>query len=622
MPLLIIFFSIELIIFAILQISFFKKNNNLNYIIMFKKLLLLLVSIFLIIGTTIYFLKKKKKTEIPTLNLVSIHKIKTLDPILSDDRHSALHICTVYEGLFKYNPFKEGFKIEPRLAAEMPIHEGNSYTIKIKKGIKFQDNKCFSQGKGRELNANDVRYSILRNADPHLHGKNFWLIDGKIKGLNQWKERQNKKKKSDYNEKIEGLEVIDDYTIKITLTKPFPQFYQALATPYYVIVPKEAQKYYGEEFGNNPVGTGPYQMDGFNPQLNKVIYHKNPTFRDVRFPNEISEDLKSKFKNCLGKKLPLVEKVVFHIITEPSTRMLKFKNGDLDAIDITNDNVTSTIISNRKLIPELDKKGIYLFKNNETSTSYIGFNLDNKLFKNNIKLRRAISLAFDSKKFNELFFNATAIVAQSIIPPGTAGYEKKYINPYCAYDIERAKQLLEEAGYPEGKGLPTITLDTRSDSEYRQQAVFFKQCMKQIGINIEVRTNLFPELLNKMYKSDCMLFDINWKLDFPDAENILQLSYGPNKPPNGQNNIRFQNEKFDEMYTKISSMDDSEQRTIIYEEMNRLLGDMVPMIFLNHKNHLVLCQSWVSYIWTSFNYDLVQYMNIDSDIKVKFEESK
>lgn len=590
---------------------------------MLKKLVLFLVPILVIIGSLIYFLKRKVNKEIPALNLVSLHKIKTLDPILSDDRHSALHICTVYENLFQYNPFKKGYKLEPCLASEMPEISKDDliYIFKIKKGIKFQNNKCFPEGKGRELKASDILYSILRNADPNLHGKNFWLIDGKIKGLNEWRENQKSKNKSNYDEKISGLEVIDDYTIKITLTNIFPQFLQALSTPYFVIVPKEAVEYYKEEFGNNPVGTGPYQIDEFSPQSKKVEYYRNPTYRDVRFPKNVSDKFVNNFKSCFGKRLPLVDRVIFHIIIEPSTRMLKFKNGDLDSIDITNDNIASTLITDNHLIPELNDKGIYLYQNNELSTSYFGFNLNNKIFKDNINLRRAMSLAFDRKKYDKLFFNGTSVIAQSIIPPGISGYETKYVNPYCAFDIERAKQLMEEAGYPDGKGLPIITLDTRSGSDYRQKAEFFKECMKKIGINIEVRTNLFPELLNKRFKGDCMLFYINWKLDFPDAENILQLSYSKHIIPNGQNGTRFKNDKFDELYKKASNMNDSPQRTILYEEMNRLLGNMISMIFLNHKNHLVLCQPWISYIWTSFNYDTVQYLYIDQQKKETFNKA-
>ncbi|MCP3660811.1 MAG: hypothetical protein GY830_11115 [Bacteroidetes bacterium] len=586
---------------------------------MLKKLSFLLLIAFLSIITTIYLHKNKHKKP-ATLNLVSLHKIKTLDPILCIDTHSFIHINSVYETLFKYDPFQKN-EIKPCLSKNLPIKENNSYVIKLKKGVKFQNDECFSEGKGRELKSHDIKFSILRNADPNLNGKHFWLLDGKIKGLNRWRKNQRKKNQTDYNEEVEGLKIIDDYTIKISFEGDNRQFYQIFASPFSVIIPKEAQDYYKKDFGNSPVGTGPYEIKKFDPQSNKIVYSKNSNYRDERFPTEIPENLKLKFKNSLGKTLPLVDNIIVHIVTETSTRLLKFKNREVDAINITNDNINFSLIKDGKLISDLEKKGIYLYNKNEVNTSYIGFNFNNKIF-NNIKLRRAISLAFDRKKYNKLFYNDNSTTAQSMIPPSIEGYEKKYINPYCAYDVERAKQLLEEAGYPQGKGLPKITLDIRSGTIYRQKAIFFKECMREIGIEIKIRTNPFSELLNRIFKGNFMLFDLNWQLDFPDAENILQLFYSKHITPNGFNFTRFKNEKFDELYEKINLISDQERRIILYEEMNRILGDLVPAIFLNHKNHLVLCQPWISYIWTPFNFDLIQYIDIDDTIKQKFQISK
>ena len=258
---------------------------------MLKKLSFLLLLAFFSIITAIYFYKQNNKNP-KTLNLISLHKVRTLDPILCADIYTLNHINSVYETLFRYDPFNNN-EIKPCLSKNIPSRENDSYIIKLKKGIKFQNNKCFPEGKGRELKSYDIKFSILRNADPNLNGKNFWLLDGKIKGLNEWRNNQKEKKKTDYTQDVEGIKIIDDYTIKISFRGN--QFYQIFANPFLVIVPKEAQDFYKKELGKNPVGTGPYEIKKFYPQSNKIIYSKNVNYRDERFPNEIPENLKSKY---------------------------------------------------------------------------------------------------------------------------------------------------------------------------------------------------------------------------------------------------------------------------------------------------------------------------------------
>ncbi|MEM9416904.1 MAG: ABC transporter substrate-binding protein, partial [Bacteroidota bacterium] len=361
--------------------------------------------------------------------------IKGFDPARSDDVYVNIETAKVYEGLFEYHYLKEPFQLVPNLAAEMPTisADGRVYTIKIKKGVKFHNNPCFEEGKGRELVAEDFVYSLKRVADSHVQSNWFGLLSDKVQGLNAWREKYMDSASADYTEVVEGLKALDKYTLQITLTKPCPQLTYILAMSFSCAVPREAVEHYGKEFLNHPVGTGPFILKEFKPQLNKLVYHKNPTFRDKFFPSEASEKYQYMLADA-GKKLPLVDKIITHILPEEQPRWLKFQQGAADVIDLAQTNIALEVVNKDGLTPQLQQKGVQLSHEPEQAVYYYVFNNGHKLFKNNSKLRQAIALAFDREGFNQLFYKGTAVPAQSIIPPGLAGYQASYTNPYNTYN--------------------------------------------------------------------------------------------------------------------------------------------------------------------------------------------
>ena len=182
---------------------------------------------------------KKEKKEGKTLSIGITSKVKGFDPIYANDRYSSNEIGRVYEGLLKFHYLKRPFTLAPNLAEDLPSVSEDSltYTFKIKKGVMFQDDEAFSGGKGRELVAEDFVYSIKRLADPKLQGLGWWLLDGKIAGLNEWRDKNASKSSVDYSEVIEGLKATDSHTLVFKLTKPFPQFLYSLAMAFTFAVP-------------------------------------------------------------------------------------------------------------------------------------------------------------------------------------------------------------------------------------------------------------------------------------------------------------------------------------------------------------------------------------------------
>ena len=559
-----------------------------------------------------------KRTQGPVsekvLVIVSPMGIKGLDPIHDDDVYSAQEIAKVYEGLVEYHYLKRPYELIPNLAAAMPTISADQlvYTFKLKEGVYFHDNPCFPDGRGREFTAQDVVYSLKRLADLKNQAKGFWVIDGQIQGLNEWREKYANAPATDYTEDIPGLQAIDRYTIQFRLTQPNPRFLNLLAMSSCYIVAQEAVEHYGAEFVNHPVGTGPFTLKAFRPQDAKIVYHKNPTFRDKRFPSEAAEEYQHML-DYAGQKLPLVDKIVTHILTEEQPRWFKFQKGEIDCMDISSE-IATEIIENRALIPRISAKGIRLSQVPEVNTSCFVINNAHPLFKDNPKLRKAMSLAFDRNRYNQLFHKGIANMAQSIIPPGLAGYQASYKNPYCEYNVDKARQYLAEAGYPGGQGLPIITVDTTSSTISKQHAELFQQCMKVIGIQVKIVTNIWPELIKKKQNKATMIHIMSWGAQYPDAENFLQLFYAPGKPTGL--GAYFNDDQFNKIYERAVAMPDSPARTALYEELNQMLGESMPVIYMIHPTRFSLYHSWVkNYCCPSFTIGLEQYLDIDRSRK-------
>lgn len=576
-----------------------------------KSLVFLVSAALLIFGCS-----KQNNFDEREINLISPEKIAGFDPINASDRYSGNECGKVYEGLFEFHPLKRPYELMPNLAESLPTvsADGLTYTFKIRKGVLFHDSPAFPNGKGRELKADDVIYSLKRLADPKLNAKGWWVIDDRLAGLNEWRAKYASADAANYAEEIEGLKKVDDFTVQMKLKKPFPQFLYALAMPYSFIVAKEAVEHYGKEFLNYPVGTGAFILPKFE-QTSMITYVRNPKFRDKFYPSEGEEgDDKLGLLADAGKKLPLVDKINVHIIVESQPKWLSFQKAKDDLLEVKDVNIPQSINDNKDLRPEHKEKGIRLVMKPMLDVTYFAFNHEEKLFQNK-KLRQAMNLAFDRAGYNKMFHENTAFEAQGPVPPGLGGNRKEFKNPFTKYDLDQAKKLLAEAGYPGGKGLPTIVVQTRSDTIARQQVEFFEKSMEKIGINIDVGMNTWPELVNKVTKKQHQMYTMAWGADYPDAENFLGLLYCPNQSP-GSNGANYCNPEFDAIYKTATIMQDSPERTAQYEKLNEMAALDVPWIFGFNRTDIYLAQAWLkNFKHMEFNHTQFQYLNVDLEVK-------
>lgn len=539
----------------------------------------------------------KRKAEPPnTIHMAIDAKVKGLDPIQADDEYAGNEVSHAYEGLLQYHYLKRPYTLIPELAESMPEvgKDGKTYTFRIKKGVLFQDDPCFkaSGGKGRELVADDFVYSFKRLADPALASSGWWVFDGRIEGLNEWRDEASKTGKADYSKPVSGLKAIDRYTLQITLKKPLPLFLYTLAMPFTSVVPREAVEAYGQEFMNHPVGTGPYRLTEYNPNQ-RLIWDRNPTFRKDLYPSEgAAGDREAGLLDDAGKPLPLNDRLVVTVFEEQQPMWLTFLEGKLDLAGIPKDNYNRAVTAGKELSPELKKKGILLSVRPLADTVHLTFNMADPLLGRNRYLRQAMSMAYNAALFIDTFYNGRAVEAVGPIPPGVWGYDPDLKNPYRQYNLARAKELLARAGFPNGDGLPPLEYLTLSDSTSRQWTELDQRIFGALGIRLKVSSNSWPEFMVKVKGRRGQLWSFEWSADYPDGENFLQLFYSRNASP-GSNDSNYSNPVFDRLYEKSLSLPNGPERAALFKRMVSILTEDCPWIFVAHRLSYTLSQPWL-----------------------------
>jgi ABC-type transport system substrate-binding protein len=560
-----------------------------------------------------------KKSEKNTLNLYSTAAIKGLDPAHASDQYSGLEIMRAYEGLLQYHYLKRPYELIPNLAAEMPSisKDGKVITFKLKQGVVFHDDPCFkaTNGKGRELVAEDFIYSWKRLADTKVASDGWWIFDGKIVGLNEWRDAGQKAGNADYNAPVEGLKALDKHTLQITLKAPSYQFLYYLAMPFAPVVAREAVETYGNQFINHAVGTGPFKLESFSPN-SKLVWVKNPTYRKEFYPSEGEAGDKEKgLLEDAGKPLPLADKVIVHVFIESQPQWLTFMKGGLDYTAIPKDNYATAVTPDKKPVAELANKGVSLIMDTSLDITHFSFNMADPVVGKSKYLRQAMSLVLDNKLSNDLFYNNRVVSAQTPIPPGLDGYDPNFKNPYLGPDVVKAKQLMVKAGFPDGKGLPPLKYLTLSDSTSRQWNEYYQKQFAQIGIKLEVQSSSWPDFNAAVKNKKGQVYSFAWGADYPDAENFLQLFYSKNMSP-GPNDSNYSNPEFDKLYEASLKLPPSKERTELYKKMALIVVEDVPWIPGVHRMIFNLINPWFkNYKYTEVDHGRSKYYRIDDSQK-------
>ncbi len=533
----------------------------------------------------------------------------TIDPVQASNIYANAVVLNAYDTLYRFKYLARPYAVAPNLATGMPeiSADGLVYRMRLKEGVHFIDDPAFDEGVGREVVAEDFVYSLKRQFDAKQRPRGAWVWQGRIVGIDAWKDAG-----SDYDQVVEGLRAVDRYTIEIRLVNPYPQLIYTLTMGYTAIVPREAVETYGREFGSHPVGSGPFKVTSYDSA--RIVYEKNTKFRQE--PVDIwaegyDPDTQSDtgVEAIHGRSPPFIDRLEIHFISENAARWNSFTKGnEIQYLTVPNEQYDNILASKDPIVakPEIDEK-YHMRHGVESGFVFMGFNMDFPDFgynddperaRRNKALRCAVIKGFDWARRNESFYFGLGQVFPGIITPAVPEFDAELSRQSVTLDIDGARKLLADNGWNDDN-LPEMVYGTTAGVSQRMFYEQFRGFMKKIGYPpdkvVLKQYATFGDFVKDTSNSRLPIISKGWTLDYPDAENTLQLFYGPNGSP-GSNDANYNNPEFDRLYEQSAVMLPSPERTEIYRRMNQLvIDDCVTItglsrtrIYLWHKNVIAL----------------------------------
>jgi ABC-type transport system substrate-binding protein len=556
------------------------------------------------------------------------------DPTFVSDLYSNSVTIEIFEAPLTYDLLARPMKLKPQVAESMPevSADGLSYTIRLKKGVYFSDDPAFG-GRKRELTAADFDFAMKRLIDPANHSPNLWLIEDRIKGVREAARRAKQENKFDYDARIPGIEVVDRYTLRVTLEKPDYNFLYVLAMPQVGAQAREVVEKYSADIGAHPVGTGPFRLAQWR-RASKIVLERNPNFREAYYDEEApagNAALQQLAQENKGKRLPMVDRVEIAIIEESQPRWLAFLNRETDWVNPPLEFRTMAL-PNGKLAPWLKKRGVRYFPSVEPDLVYLYYNMKDPTFggytPEKVALRRAITLAYNIDEDINLVRSGGAVATQGILPPGTIGYDPAF-TVGKRYDPAKAKALLDMFGYvdrngdgwrdmPDGSPL-VFEYTTEPSSSNRLFSELWKKDLEAVGIRMSISVAKWAENRKKSKLGKLQSWFLGWTADYPDGENFYQLLYGPNC--GSSNDGCFQLPEYDAVYEKAVNLPPSPERTALYSKLAKIVAAYAPWLPTVHRKRDQLVQPWVLG-WTRNPYLLEGLRFADIDLERRARDSQ
>ncbi|MDR3679759.1 MAG: ABC transporter substrate-binding protein [Flavipsychrobacter sp.] len=511
-----------------------------------NKLIAIVLPAWLLLASTGCSQPQTTAKKVFRLNYAS-GSLESIDPAFAKDLYVMWTVHMIYNTLVEADEHQH---IVPSLAKSWAVSpDGLSYTFNLRNDVYFQDNPLFPGGKGRRMTAADVAYSLGRLIDPAIASTGGWIFNGKVD------ERQ-------------PFTAVNDTTVQIKLVHPFRPLVQMLSMPYCSIVPKEVAVHWGRDFRRHPCGTGPF-MYHYWDEGNVLVLHKNPNYWEMDG----------------GHRLPNVDAVQVTFTDSKATEFFLFMQGKLDFVNGIDGTFKDLILSRNGTIKKEYANKFRLDKGVYYDTEYIGFLMDSTA--PGMKLvRQAINYAVDRKKIVTYFRNGCGIPAcGGFIPYGMPGYDSTEDYGYH-YDPAKVQQLLAQAGYPHGKGLPVLKITTVDNWVDITNLVATQ--LQEAGIPTQIDV-LQPNILKQQTAvGQVACFRATWLADYPDAESYMAFFYSHYPAP--PNYTRFKNQQFDKWYEQSLNAPDS-TRLLLYRSMDSLAMSYAPVLPLFYDQLLHFTQN-------------------------------
>jgi oligopeptide transport system substrate-binding protein len=548
------------------------------------------------------------------------------DPQASSDLYSNYVNRVIFDPLYRYDYLARPHKIIPNTAAALPepSKDGTEWTIRVKPGTYFNDDPAF-KGKKRELTAADYAFSWKRVMDPRTRSPHLDTWDGRIVGMDKAVAKAKETGKFDYDAPIEGLQVVDKYTLKLKLNGPWWDLPNDLTGTGTSAVAREIVEAYGDASGwvmANPVGTGAYRLKEWR-RAQRIILEANPSFRDVPYPVSNDPADKALMAKMKGRKLPLIGNIEIAIIEEANPRLLAFERGQLDYIEVPVDLVANVLTPENKLQPRFAKAGVVLQQGIQPSITYTFFNMDDPVVggytKEKVALRRAIGMAYNVDEETKVIRQGQAEWASQLLPPGVTGHDPKLV-ANSKYDPVSAKALLDKFGYidrngdgwrdlPDGKPL-VLRKGTSPSALERQYDELWQRNMASVGIKIEFVTQKWPDLLKMARLGQLQMWQLGNRATSTEGYGFLGLLYGGNIGT--QNYARFKHADYDRMYEQSKLLPDGPERAKLMRQMSEIVAAFAPWKINAFRYENVILYPWVEgYKLNVFNIHPWQYLDLD-----------
>jgi len=463
----------------------------------------------------------------------------TLDPAISADMSSHTYIMQIFSGLVRLD---QELNIVPDIAESWEESlDGKTYTFHLRQGVKFHN--------GRDVKAADFKYSWERACHPDTDSGTAATYLGDIVGA--------KDMLAGKTGEISGVEVIDDYTLQVTIDAPRAYFLDKLAYPTAFVVDMVNVES-GQNWWREPDGTGPFKLREWTPSQRLILERSQIYY---------------------GEPAKL-EQIIFHFLA--GAPMALYETGQIDVtlvstsyIDQASDE-TNPLHQGLAVTPEL-------------SLYYIGFNTAQPPF-DDVNVRRAFCLAVNKERIAEVILRDMVGVADGILPPGMPGYNETLKG--LDYDVEKAKELIADSKYGDVSNLPPITLtfEGYGNSIPRYLGAIIQEWQQNLGVEVSVR-QLEPEnfLYNLKQEKDEM-FMLGWIADYPDPHTFLDILFYTGS----ENNIfEYSNLDLDALLDQAAIEQDRAVRLAMYQQAEQLVVDDAPCFPLFHGTNYILVKPYV-----------------------------
>ena len=474
-----------------------------------------------------------------TMSLAYLSEPSSLDPAVAWNVIDWQIEHAIYQGMLQYTakPGDAGNVLIPCLATEVPSAanggisaDGLTYTFHLRKGVKFQPPVT------REVTAQDFKYSFERMmSSPRAPATSFYMG---VVGADAF---MNKKATE-----ITGFKVVDDSTIAITLKTPDLSFLNAFTMEFCDVVPKEWVDKWGKQFNRHPLGTGPFIFEKWSPGR-EIVLDRNPSYWEP------------------GR--PYLDKIDYQLSFSPPTALLKLQSGEIDALG---DGVPPADIP--RVTADAQWKQ-YIYSQPLIAISYMFMNVGMKPF-DDVRVRQALSWAINRDKLVKLQAGQAMSLWQ-FYPKGMPGYQEGKV--YYGYDPAKAKQLLADAGYPNGFKTSLYTDNVDPNPKLWQSV---QADLATVGVTADLKTMSNNTYYNQQSTPMTLTAgSFGWWMDFPDPSDwIGPLFSKASAVPGGMNSSFWWSPQLEAMYKKAQAMTDPAARLAKFSEMQQLIADQAPYV--------------------------------------------